>query len=449
MFNFLTFIIACIFLIFMIYAVIISFSENEKKAAYKLLFPALIFISVFTLPYLLELSETYSEILTGIFNFSLIVFLIPFKGKKYFFNYPRKQIDERNIMFSRAELVSGTEQFIEYYKNNPENLEKDNKFRENPGLLKKGNSKYNPVLFALADASFFTVESFKNRIDGQKANEKTKLSPEKITQFIKDYLLFEGAKSCGVTRLKVYYLYSYKGRGEAYGKKVETSHKFAIAFTVEMGKKMTDTTPGAPTVTESARQYLEAGKLAVQIAAFIRNLGYSAKAHIDGNYEIVCPLVAKDAGLGEIGRMGLLMTPETGPRVRIAVVTTSLELIHDKVYDDSSLIDFCIKCKKCAATCPSQAISFADREKINDVIRWQINQEACYTYWTKVGTDCSKCLQVCPYSHPDNLLHNLVRKGIKHSWVFRKFALSADDFLYGKKPKAKPFPEFMETDALK
>ncbi|MFQ6103859.1 MAG: hypothetical protein ACE5OP_06150 [Candidatus Glassbacteria bacterium] len=52
----------------------------------------------------------------------------------------------------------------------------------------------------------------------------------------------------------------------------------------------------------------------------IRNLGYPARTHIDGNYRVVCPLVARDAGIGEIGRMGLLMTPRLGPRVRIAVV---------------------------------------------------------------------------------------------------------------------------------
>ncbi len=159
-----------------------------------------------------------------------------------------------------------------------------------------------------------------------------------------------------------------------------------------MSKEMLDTAPNAPTISESAMQYLEVGKLAVQLAAFIRNLGYSAKAHIDGNYDVVCPLVAKDAGLGEIGRMGLLMTPNLGPRVRIAVVTTSLELIPSKKEDKNSVIDFCIKCKKCATTCPAQAISFTDRTKINDVLRWQINQESCFTYWTKTGTDCGKCI---------------------------------------------------------
>ena len=74
---------------------------------------------------------------------------------------------------------------------------------------------------------------------------------------------------------------------------------------------------------ESSEQYLRSGVLALKLAAYIREMGYEATAHIDGNYEVICPLVAVDAGLGVIGRMGLLMTPDLGPRVRISVVTTN------------------------------------------------------------------------------------------------------------------------------
>jgi len=92
---------------------------------------------------------------------------------------------------------------------------------------------------------------------------------------------------------------------------------------------MVNSGPLAPIIMESSQKYLDSGSIAVQLAAFIRNLGYPALAHIDGNYQVVCPLVARDAGLGDIGRMGLLMTPKLGPRVRIGVVTTDLPLLVD------------------------------------------------------------------------------------------------------------------------
>jgi ferredoxin len=167
---------------------------------------------------------------------------------------------------------------------------------------------------------------------------------------------------------------------------------------------------------------------------FLKELGHDALAHIDGNYQVICPIVAKDAGLGELGRMGLLMTPKHGPRVRIAVVTTNMPLIIDKPSFEPSIIDFCNICKKCATTCPGNAISNENQEKIGNDIRWQINQEKCYNYWTICGTDCGRCLSVCPYSHPNNLLHNFVRTGLKNSMIFRRFALKMDNILYGKKP---------------
>ena len=184
---------------------------------------------------------------------------------------------------------------------------------------------------------------------------------------------------------------------------------------------------------------MNAGNIAVQLAMFIRNLGYSALPHFDGNYQVICPVVARDAGLGEFGRMGLLMTPELGPRVRVGVVTTDIPLVIDEYKYEPSVIDFCTICKKCADNCPSRAIMFEPMQEIGGVVRWKINHEACFTYWNIVGTDCGKCIQVCPYAHPNNLLHNLVRSGIKNSYIFANVALKMDDIFYGRKPDNKHY----------
>jgi len=195
-------------------------------------------------------------------------------------------------------------------------------------------------------------------------------------------------------------------------------------------------------VMESARQYVEAARVALQLGYLIRWLGYPARAHIDGNYRVVAPLVARDAGLGEIGRMGLLMTPELGPRVRLGVVTTDLPLIPDGRRDDVSAIDFCRTCKKCAENCPSRSIPFGDREEINGALRWRIDSDSCFRYWNLIGTDCGRCMAVCPYSHPDNLAHNAVRWAIRHSGAARRGALWLDDVFYGRHPAPRPAPDW-------
>jgi epoxyqueuosine reductase QueG len=166
---------------------------------------------------------------------------------------------------------------------------------------------------------------------------------------------------------------------------------------------------------------------------------------MDGNYRVICPLVARDAGLGEIGRMGLLMTPTLGPRVRIAVVTTDLELIPDADVPDGSVIDFCKLCGKCAENCPPKAISFADRVEIDGALRWQIDSDLCFRYWNATGTDCGRCMTVCPYSHPDSFYHNLIRWGNKRSGAFRHSALWLDDLFYGKQPARKVPPKWISS----
>jgi len=220
-----------------------------------------------------------------------------------------------------------------------------------------------------------------------------------------------------------------------YRKKVVVPDAFLRAnLEIEWKSPSVDSAPYAPTVVESARQYVNAGVIAIQVTEFIRNLGFEARAHIDGNYRVVCPLVAQDAGLGTIGRMGLLMTPHLGPRVRIAVITSDIPLLTDQRSDDPSIYEFCHRCKKCAEVCPSQAISFESPVEIEGVSRWQINQEKCFTYWTVCGTDCGRCVSVCPYSHADNLLHNMVRRGLQQSSFFQVLALKMDDFFYGRRP---------------
>jgi reductive dehalogenase len=348
-------------------------------------------------------------------------------------------------MFSRMRYEKGSERYEQYYDQHPELRIIDDQWREKPGLLKEGSAFYNPVLFSSADANFTAVECFHEIVDGKVCDKMTKTDPGMITGFIEAWAKKQGAKDVGFTLLRDYHKYTHVGRGEDFGKEVLLDHKHAIAVTVEMDKYMMDSAPLGPAVMESSEQYLKAGAIAVQVAQFIRNLGYPARAHIDGNYRVVCPLVARDAGIGEIGRMGLLMTPALGPRVRISVVTTDMPLIVNARIPDSSVIDFCRICKKCADICPSQAIPFDDRKEYNGSTRWQINSEKCFHYWCIAGTDCGRCVSVCPYSHPDNHLHQFIRMGVQRSPTFRKFALWMDDVFYGRKPKTKPLPKWMKS----
>jgi len=427
---------------FFLMAFVVSLTEREWRASLASLLIGLVLVAPVIITWILrdDIGSLPLLIITVIYLAVSILVFIPIRSRTPSYDDPVSRIDERNIMFSRKLLEPGSERFDKFYSNNPGLREADDKFRSKPGLLKKGSHYYNPVAFNAAEASFATVKSFHNLVEGKPSEERIPLEREEITLYLKQWARKLGAVSVGITEVKDYHWYSHIGRGEDFGKEVKLNHKYAIAFIVEMDKRMMDCAPMAPTVMESAQQYLEVGRIATQVAVFIREMGYEARAHIDGNYRVVCPLVAHDAGLGEIGRMGLLMTPVLGPRVRISVVTTDLELIPDKVARDTTMIDFCRLCKKCARICPSRAISFDDRIEIEGVKRWQINQEHCFTMWCIAGTDCGLCMKDCPYSHPDNILHRFIRFGIRNNPLFRRMAVHMDDLFYGRRPVSKEVP---------
>ncbi len=352
---------------------------------------------------------------------------------------PQRRFDERDIMFARNRLVPGSPEYQAYYREHPEYQAGDDRTRALPGILSPQSEMAEPVFFAAAKASFSFNSCLDLDFDGPTAKEKVELTPRQWHERMRDLALYYGATSCGVCALRPYHIYTHVGRGAGgWGEPIKLDSKWAIAFTVEMDHDIMACTPQAPVIMESARQYVEAAKIALHLAAVIRSCGFAARAHIDGNYQVIAPLVARDAGLGEIGRMGLLMTPHLGPRVRIGVVTTDLPLEPDEPGDDLSVIDFCSICKKCADNCPVAAVPSGDRQPIDDGLRWAIDSETCHRYWAVIGTDCGRCMSVCPYSHPDNPAHNLVRWAIRNSAGARRVGLWMDDLFYGRKPGIKP-----------
>ncbi len=456
--------------LFLLWASLVSGKEGEPQAQVRLGLTAILLPILFYVPFFVagSLGVLAAIVMIVVAIWAALAFFLPFhRAAEARLGLPVRWVDERDIMFSRATLVPGTHRFEEYYQRRPEKRELDNAFRIEAGLLSPGSVHFHEQGFAAADAAFWSIELLRPFVEGgdsgwreggavepqpgpkpqggePPAPHRTNQDPVAVARFLKAWTLKMGAHSVGVTELKDHHLYTHVGRGPDYGEEVALDHTHALALTVEMDKEMVDRAPRSPTAMESALQYLRGGVMAMQVADLIRRLGYKARAHIDGNYRVICPLVARDAGLGELGRMGLLMTPRLGPRVRIAVVTTDLPLSPDSPFHDPTTLDFCLQCKKCADCCPSRAIPFDDpREDENGVRRWVIDHEACFTLWGRLGTDCARCMSVCPYSHPDNALHSMIRWGIRNNWLFRKAAVSLDDLVYGVRPAAKGELEWM------
>jgi ferredoxin len=344
-----------------------------------------------------------------------------------------ERVDERDTMFAREEYQPETPRYREYYERHPEFKPADDRLRRLPKLLAPGGRYHDPARAEQIRAVFRATKALTTQVDGEVAARKTAESAVALTEEMKDQVLRLGAAEVGVARLDPMFVYSHVGRGpEPYGQPIDLPHRFAIAFTLEMDYERVRHAPDLPITEESATQYLRGAHIAVSVARQIRALGYSARAHIsESNYQVMLPPVAQAAGLGELSRMGYLISRKLGARVRLGAVTTDLPLVPDEPVA-FGVQDFCTICLKCAENCPSAAIPTGGKTSIRGVDKWQLDEVRCLHYWRVAGTDCGLCMRVCPYSHPPTTLHNLVRGAIARSALARRLSIWADDFFYGR-----------------
>jgi reductive dehalogenase len=367
------------------------------------------------------------------------------------------RFDERMQVFARNRaLLPGSEQYTQFYVDHPELEQNDAERREKGGplgkigLIDRPNEGPN-VAATLASLSIpFNLsapEIVKPHSHPLLNGKSMHLSPQEATTRIKGYATNIGADLVGVAEINPFWIYSHRGEifhenWDDWGREIPTDHKYAVVVAEEMSLEMIGPAPHTPSVMESMKNYAKGAYISTQLAAFIANLGYEATANHLRHYTGILPPLAVDAGLGEVGRLGYLMTKEFGPRIRLSAVTTNLPLIPDKPVD-IGVEDFCKFCKKCATCCPSQSIPQDDEPKeFNGILKWKLNDETCFGYWAKAGTDCCICMKVCPWSHARTFPHRLIVWLISRNKYARRIFSVMDDIFYGRHPKPNVAPEW-------
>lgn len=94
---------------------------------------------------------------------------------------------------------------------------------------------------------------------------------------------------------------------------------------------------------------------------------------------------AELAGLGTIGRHSLLITPEFGPRVRLACLLTEASIKPSTI----ARKEYCTNCDSCIEECPVQALQIPKQGEA-----YSMNKFACRTY-RQAGLTCSVCMKAC------------------------------------------------------
>jgi Pyruvate/2-oxoacid:ferredoxin oxidoreductase delta subunit len=171
----------------------------------------------------------------------------------------------------------------------------------------------------------------------------------------------------------------------------------AIVLAMEMSKEKIDKAASQETLTMVFGTYDDLGKAANRIAEFLREHGYAAQADHPLGGLVLFPPLAQKAGIGWIGKHGLLITPEFGPRVRLAAVYTSIKNLPFVDSNVHGWIDeYCKTCGICINQCPPQAI--LEGTVTHDTGRvTNIKQQECFEYFAQYY-GCSICVKVCPFS---------------------------------------------------
>jgi len=94
---------------------------------------------------------------------------------------------------------------------------------------------------------------------------------------------------------------------------------------------------------------------------------------------------AQLAGLGTMGKNSLLITPEYGPRVRLACLLTEAAVEASPM----SSKEYCAHCNKCIQACPAQALLPPEGAEV-----YNMNKFACRAY-RQTGLTCGVCIKVC------------------------------------------------------
>ncbi len=224
---------------------------------------------------------------------------------------------------------------------------------------------------------------------------------KKMSQQVKETAGIYGACKTGITKINHDWIYTHDMDGKPIH--IPEGYKNAIVMLIKIDKEPLTASPSMVAGTENALGYSRMAFVIGCMAQFIRTLGY--KAIPMGNDTALSIPLAVEAGLGEMGRNGLLITPEYGPAVKICKVFTDLPLDHDEPRDHG-IARYCKGCKRCADTCEVDAISSEDEPSYRTVSesnnsgikRWAVDVDRCYKFWVGNGGDCSTCISECIFT---------------------------------------------------
>lgn len=228
----------------------------------------------------------------------------------------------------------------------------------------------------------------RNRTGIVAANRQEVSNLKEMSEIMKATAYESGADLVGITELRDEFIFEH----------ATMPHKYAISLAIKMDREAMLHTPSMKANFAIQDSYEEIGKVAIDLAERIRAIGWEATAATNlgkDTSEVLHVPIAVDAGLGQLGKHGSLITLDYGSNVRLATVLTNLPMEID-TFADIGVDDFCASCQICMTNCPPHAI-FNTKQIVRGEERWSVNFDRCIPYFSE-NYSCAICIEVCPWS---------------------------------------------------
>jgi epoxyqueuosine reductase len=169
-----------------------------------------------------------------------------------------------------------------------------------------------------------------------------------------------------------------------------------VVMARELDYDATQTYPSVEAEVAFYGKLYEAGAAAYELAEYILAQGYRVQFVHPAGFDLAMVLsqaYAVEAGLGQMGANGQLLTPLFGSRCTLLSLTTDAPLVRDEPVDYGINV-ICEKCQVCVQRCPGRALPKV-RVNWRGILKYKTITERCIPMVSRYD-GCSVCLRVCP-----------------------------------------------------
>ena len=210
---------------------------------------------------------------------------------------------------------------------------------------------------------------------------------EDVTEAIRKKALDLGYGEIGFTRNDRHYV--YQSRKSAMKRGLPN----AICLALEQDYVKTQTIPSMDAEDTHFGTYFDQGPLTTELVSFIHSLGY--RCQVSGptwHYGPMIPMFVQ-AGLGQLGANGQLLSPHFGSRARLQIIYTDAKLTLDSPID-YGIHAFCQECKVCVDRCPGRALT-SEKVWYRGIEKNKLAFKRCRPVMAEYE-GCGICMKVCP-----------------------------------------------------